>query len=119
MKQHQGMEVSHSNLINELSKELQYLENGGTSYRKETARRALTVARETRDIHVFTDRNLAIKTTSNFLIEEDTHRINDVAKMLNVVVSDLHYKASLSDEIKEKLEKRSRIRKPIRIIPAR
>jgi hypothetical protein len=50
--------------------------------------------------------------------EADEHRVNDVAKMLNVIAKDLRLNASLSDETKEYIKRKNeqQKRKPLAFV---
>ena len=93
-------------LKQELEKEISFLED----YRKQTAILSLTVLEQVDDINVFINMDSAFKTVES-LLNEDYYRKQDVAKMLNVLLSDLMLEDSLSDEVKQALAKRKLKRK--------
>lgn len=109
--------VSYPDFLNELTNEFQYMKNGGTSYRKDTVELSLKVAKEVKNVTPFFNRDVAFETVSEFLPGMDVDRLKDIAKMLNVVLRDLHSKANRSDELKSKLLERARNRKPFRLVP--
>ena len=93
-------------LKQELEKEISYLED----YRKQTAKFSLTVLEQVEDIYVFINMDSSFKTVER-LLDEDYYRLQDVAKMLNVLLRNLMLEDSLSDEMKQELAKRKGRRK--------
>ena len=111
------VEVINQIFLDELTKELNYLKNGGTSYRVETAELFLNIAKETNDIKAFLDRKNAEEIVTTILSEANIDRIKDVAKMLNVILESLQLETTLTDEVKLKLMERKRKRQPSRLVP--
>ena len=109
--------ITHQTFLDELTKELKYLKNGGTSYRVETAELCLHIAKETKDIEVFLDRGSAEEIVTDILSDTNIDRIKDVAKMLNVILESLQLETTLTDEVKLKLMERKRRRQPFRLVP--
>ena len=109
--------VSYEMFLNELSKEFEYLQNGGTSYRIETATFCLELAHKVNDINLFLEQETAEKIVLMHLPHVGTERLKDVIKMLNTVATSLELKASLTEEIKELLLARKRKRKPLKLTP--
>lgn len=104
-----GHEVSFSEFLNELEKEVSFFRNGGTTYRLRTAEIALDIAQSVKTVDLFLDFEIAKEIVSNLLPEHDHHR-NDVAKMLYTIARDLEVNATLPIDVKEyvrqKCEKR-------------
>ena len=109
--------VSYEMFLSELSKELEYLQNGGTSYRIETATFCLELAHKVNDVNLFLEQETAEKVVLMHLPYVDAERSKDVTKMLNTVAVGLELKASLTDEIKELLLARKRKRRPLKLTP--
>lgn len=109
--------VSFPDFLKELTNEVHYMQNGGTSYRKDTAELSLRVAKEVKNVTPFLNRDVAFQTVSEFLPGTDVDRLKDIAKMLNVVLRDLHSKANRSDALKSNFLERTRNRKPFRLVP--
>ncbi|MCL1990896.1 MAG: hypothetical protein FWG67_08420 [Defluviitaleaceae bacterium] len=109
--------ISYEIFLNELSKEFEYLQNGGTSYRVGTATFCLELAHKVSDVTLFLEQETAKKVVLMHFPYVDTERLKDVTKMLNTVATSLELKANLSDEIKELLLARKRKRKPLKLTP--
>jgi signal transduction histidine kinase len=109
--------VSNSDFINELTNEVNFMKKGGTTYRRKTAELSLDVAKVVKNVNNFYNRDVAYKTVADILSFEDEYRLEDVAKMLNVVLLDIHSKVNQSDELKTYLVERARNRKPLKLIP--
>jgi len=110
-------QVSYEMFLNELSKEFEYLQNGGTSYRIETATFCLEVARKINDVNSFLEKEATEKIVLLHFPYVDAERLQDVTKMLNTVANSLELKANLPDEIKESLLARKKKRKPLKLTP--
>jgi hypothetical protein len=98
--------VTFTEFRSELEKEVSYLNDGATSYRQKTAELSLRVAELVKDVKPFFSLDTALQTVKNFFPKEDVFRLQDVAKMLSVVLNDLLSKATLPDELKQKLNQR-------------
>jgi len=109
--------VNYVKFINELTDELMSMRADGTSYRRETAKLSLFVAKQVESVKPFFDRKVACETVAQLLPTKDLERLKDVAKMLHVVLLDLHSKANQSDELKARLTERARKRKSLKLIP--
>lgn len=109
--------VSYAKFIDELTDELMFMRADGTSYRRETAKLSLFVAKRVESVKPFFDRNVAYETVLQLLPAKDLDRLKDVAKMLNVVLLDLHSKANQSDELEARLTERARKRKSLKLVP--
>ena len=92
--------VTKIELLMELDCELYYHSNGGTPYRRQTTELAIIVASQTHDITVFFDRKKAYDTVAELLITHDEHRLQDVSKMLSVIIRDLKNKKTLPEDVK-------------------
>lgn len=95
-----------SRLKTELEKELSYLEG----YRKRTAQLAMQVLDNVEDVNVFLEMESS-HTVVKDCLNEDEYRMQDVGKMLNVLLGNLMMDDNLTDEMKQKLEERKRRRK--------
>ncbi|PLS19229.1 hypothetical protein CVD28_02125 [Bacillus sp. M6-12] len=105
--------VSFLEFVKELEQEYKYHANGGTSYRTETAKIALEVAKKTGKSTPFLHREATIQYVTTFFPHLDEERIKDVVKMLHVIAKDLHLKANLSDEMKARLKEKQLNRKSL------
>lgn len=94
-------EAFFSSFLREIQKEINYLEKGGTSYRKVSAELSLKVAIQVGEVFPFLNRELAISTISKLYPNLDFNRKNDVAKMMYVIARDLQFNATLPEEIKK------------------
>jgi len=110
-------DVSYETFLNELSREFEYLQNGGTSYRIETATLCLEIAHKINDITSFLDPITAEEIVLLYLPYVDAERLKDITKMLNTVAKSLELKANLTDEIKELLLARKKKRRPLKLTP--
>ncbi|ASS86459.1 hypothetical protein NSQ51_10625 [Geobacillus sp. FSL K6-0789] len=108
----EGPVVSFPEFLEELRQELRFQQNGGTSYRKQTAQLSLQVAQKAGCIDPFFNRESAKRTVSQLLPDLDLFRIEDVAKMLNVIARELHMNATLSDEVRDYIHQKRQHRKP-------
>ncbi|AKM19577.1 Uncharacterised protein [[Flavobacterium] thermophilum] len=108
----EGPVVSFPEFLEELRQELRFQQNGGTSYRKQTAQLSLQVAEKAGCIDPFFNRESAKRTVSQLLPDLDLFRIEDVAKMLNVIARELHMNATLSDEVRDYIHQKRQHRKP-------
>ena len=109
--------VSYEMFLNELSKELEYLQNGGTTYRIETATSCLELAHKVNDVNLFLEQETSEKFVLAHLPHVDDERSKDVTKMLNTVARNLELKVNLTDEIKELLIARKKKRRPLKLTP--
>ena len=109
--------VSYEMFLNELSKEFEYLQNGGTSYRIETATFCLELVRKINDANPFLEKEATEKIVLLHFPYADAERLKDVTKMLNTVANSLELKANLTDEIKELLLARKKKRRPLKLTP--
>lgn len=108
--------VTKPELLNELEDELAYHLDGGTSYRQDTTRYALSFAKTVPDIYVFFSRDDSYHRVRDYYPNLDEDRLKDVSKMLSVIVRDLHMKKNMSEELKAELAKRIKNRKPLSIL---
>ena len=113
----QDNHVPYEIFLNELSKEFEYLQNGGTSYRIETVTFCLELARKINDVNPFFEKEATEKIVLLHFPYVDTERLKDVTKMLNTVANSLELKADLTDEIKELLLVRKKKRRPLKLTP--
>lgn len=119
MNPKQGVKVNYSDFIKELTNEVNFMQVEATTYRRKTAELALFVAKKRSSLNFFLNRDAAYKAVSNVLPAEDVFRLEDVAKMLHVVLLDLHSEANRSDELEAHLNKRARLRKPLNLVPVK
>lgn len=95
-----------SRLITELQNQASYLEG----YRKRTAQLAMQVLDNVEDVNVFLEMESSHTVVKDFL-NEDKYRLQDVAKMLTVLLGNLMMNDNLTDEMEQKVEERKRLRK--------
>lgn len=117
MRSQTNITVNNYDFIKELTNEVNVMKTDGTTYRRETAELSLFVARKVKNTGFFYNREMSYRTVSNILLTEDVYRLWDVAKMLNVVLLDLHGKANRSHDIEICVIERSRKRKPVKLVP--
>jgi hypothetical protein len=108
--------VSKQELVNELLSELDYHQNGSTTYRMETTRFALQVATQLVSTKLFFDRNKTLEFVRRALNEVNEHRLLDVSKMLSVVTRDLHNKKTLPEDAKAYVESKKQNRKRLAFV---
>lgn len=94
--------VTFTEFRSELEREVSYL----TDYRQKTAELSLRVAELVKDVKPFFSLDTALQTVRKVFPKEDRFRLEDVAKMLSVVLNDLLSKATLPDGMKQKLNER-------------
>jgi len=110
--------VTFPEFRSELEREVFYLNDGGTSYRQKTAELSLKVADLVKDVKPFFSLDTALQTVKNLFPKEDLFRLKDVAKLLSVVLNDLLSKANLSEELKQKLNRRRQNRESFKLVLA-
>lgn len=103
-------------LVGELEKEQRYLGQGGTRYRQTTVQMSLQVAEKTKTLRPFFNRQEAKRVVESVFPHADEHRVNDVAKMLNVVAKELRLKSNLSDEALAYVRKKKAQRKKLAFV---
>lgn len=108
--------VSFAEFRSELEKEVAYLNDGGTNYRQKTAELSLKVVDLVKDVKPFFSLDSALQTVMGFFPKEDPFRLKDVAKMLSVVLNDLFSKANLSEEFRQKLNKRIQNKNRLKLV---
>jgi hypothetical protein len=108
--------VSFAEFLHELQKELKFHQDGGTSYRQQTAKLSLEVARKVGSVVPFLDSEIAKQTVSHLLSDVDCYRAEDVAKMLHTIARELHMNATLSDEVKAYIQQKRQHRKPLSFV---
>lgn len=108
--------VTKEELVKELAGELHYHSNGGTTYRQDTTRMALEVARQLADTSLFYNRTQSLSAVRSLLRESDEHRLLDVSKMLSVVTRDLHRKKTLPGDVKAYVEVKRKQKKPLTFV---
>jgi len=106
-------QVDFSEFLYELENELKFHKNGGTSYRHKTAELSLEVAKKVGMLLPFNNLGTAKKLVKNFDNSLDNFRVDDVAKMLNVVAKDLQLKANMSEELSNYVRANRKKRKPL------
>ncbi|MCM3317992.1 hypothetical protein M3603_15340 [Rummeliibacillus stabekisii] len=105
--------VTLQELMTEVSNEKEYLQYG-TTYRKETVRLAEQVLSYVHDVKPFLRRDIALAYVGKVL-NVNTERQKDVAKMLNVIVNDLYLRKNMSDELLEGLAERRKNRGSLKL----
>ena len=92
--------VTKEELIIELEKELHYHMDGGTAYRIKTTQLSIQVVNRTSDINCFYDRQHSYDTVAKALPDQDEYRLQDVSKMISIIVRDLELKKNLPADVK-------------------
>lgn len=98
--------VTKKEFVKELEDELAYHLDGGTSYRQDTTRYSLSIAQSLPDIAILFDREYTVEKVKEFYPNMDEDRLQDVSKMLNVIVRDLHNKKNMDEETKRYVEEK-------------
>jgi hypothetical protein len=109
-------EVSFEVFLNELLKEYDYFKNGGTSYRRSTAKLSLLVANRVGEVSPFLDNEITKQIVSKLLPNLDTDKKKDIAKFLYIVAKELHRNANQSFEVKNYIQQKRQNRKPMSFI---
>ncbi|RIJ63744.1 hypothetical protein [Rummeliibacillus sp. POC4] len=107
--------VTLQEFLKEVSIENEYLQES-TTYRKETVQQVIQVLKTVRDVTPFLKRYGALAYVSKVLFSTTLERQKDVAKMLNVILNDLHLKKNLSREFQECLAQRHKNRGPVKLV---
>ena len=97
--------------LSELTKELEYLKDGGTPYRIKTAELSLFVAHCVDTVELFFNLEETLKKVKLLLPDADPERIKDVSEMLKTISRYLNMQANLSENLKLKLQERKKKRK--------
>lgn len=92
--------VTKKELLIELGNELHYHSNGGTRYRRETTELAIIVASQIHDVTIFFNRKKAYDAATEMLINQDEDRLQDISKMLSVIIRDLENQKTLPEDVK-------------------
>jgi hypothetical protein len=108
--------VSFAEFLHELQKELKFHQDGGTSYRQQTAKLSLEVARKVGSVVTFLDSEIAKQTVSHLFSGIDCYRVEDVAKMLHTIARELHMNATLYDEVKAYVQQKRHHLKPLSFV---
>lgn len=111
-------EITMQDFLTELRKELDYLTEGGTSYRKVTCQLAISIAekieKEDGDVILFLNVDKTKEIVYKCLNEYKEERKVDTVKMLNTIEKSLYYQSNLPLEVKKYLQLKNRIRvKPL------
>ncbi|MFD2762421.1 hypothetical protein [Lentibacillus juripiscarius] len=112
----QSETVSYRDFLEELQKEANYHEYGGTSYRYKTARLSVDVAKRTGYVDLFFDKNMAGRLVAHLLQKEDWERVSDVTKLLHAVALDLKMNTHLSAEARKYVADKQKHRKQVSLI---
>lgn len=89
-----------------LREEYNYFLNGGTDYRKQTAKLSLEIALKTNAIEPFFEQETSENIVDKLYPNLDQERKDDVAKFLRVIANNLLFHASLPSEVKEYVEEK-------------
>lgn len=100
---------------NQLYNQYLYLCDGGTSYRIESSRLSLEVAKQENNIEFFFDFDQATNIVSSYFSNIDEDRLHDVSKMLYLNANRVKGKNTQPKEIKAAIEERMKNRKPLRL----
>lgn len=106
-------EVSFEEFYKELKKEYQYQKDGGTSYRLSSVSLALVTAIETNSVNEFLDIDDAKHMVSNLLPTIPNEKVEDVARLLHMVASDIQRKKNLPNEVQEYVKQMREKQKPL------
>ena len=98
--------VSKDELVKELEDELAYHLDGGTKYRQDTTRYSLAIAKSMPGTDLFFDREQTLAKVKDLHPDMDVDRLQDVSKMLNVIVRDIHSKKNLDEDTKRYVEEK-------------
>ena len=109
--------VTYEEFLTELHQELEYLRDGGTSYRVETAELSLFAAQKVDDFQLFLHKEETENWLKTLALDSDNERLNDVTKMLNTMLESLYLKAALTSETEEELLARKRKRRSLKSVP--
>lgn len=110
--------LTYKEFRSELEKEASYLKanNKDITYRQKTAEFSLEVLNLVKDFKVFLNIESAFEVVKKYFPQEETFRLKDVAKMLNVVLKDLLYKANMSDELKHAYKLRQKRNSAVKLV---
>jgi len=104
------MSISHQDFLDELNREVEWLKNGATSYRAKTAELSLIVARQTESFELFSNKESTLKLVSEFLLDIDSEREKDIAKMLHTIYATLELEMTTPEDVKKMLFERKKKR---------
>lgn len=105
------MVVNYFDFLAELETEVNEMKTHGTSYRYETAKLALEVAKNISDFQLFSDLQRTSEVVCHQLpTETPTERIEDVSKSLNTISRSLYRDPSSSEVFQKELNERSKNR---------
>lgn len=102
--------------IKELQKEVEFHQKESTSYRYSSALLSLEVANKTKDVSLFLSRKRSKEIVSEVFPQLDSEKVEDVAKMLNVIAKELQSHATLPKEISRFLKEKRQYRKPLSFV---
>lgn len=108
--------VSVERFLTELEKENAEMKLA-TNYRQKTAEMALDIVKQVRSIDLFETRERAYKTLKQYFTKTDEDRLLDVAKYLNVILTELKKWANLPDHIAALLKEKANNRTPLSLEP--
>ena len=95
---------TYEEFIADLKGQLEYQLDGGTSYRIETAKLALQVAKKVNNVELLLERKTSRELTEQLLTEFDDERKLDVAEFLFHSARYLFRKKNMTDEMKSYLK---------------
>lgn len=97
---------------------LEYLSDGGTSYRIETAQISLNVAIQAGTILPFILKEDAKSTVLNYFPNLDYERIGDVSKFLTTIANHFKIETFLTEDAKKYFEQRklNRLQNPVKLV---
>lgn len=98
--------IPFSDFLDILKQEYDYHKNGGTEYRKETARLSLEIAMKVKSVVPFLDHMSAKRLVFEYLPLANNQRKDDVAKMLRVLAKKLYLEKNTPNEVKEYVNKK-------------
>lgn len=112
MNESKNKTVTFECFLAELEKEYEKMQLA-TEYRQTTAKMALEVFKQVRRVELFETRERAYKTLKLYFTTADEERLLDVAKFLNVILTELEKWANLPEPVRALLEDKANNRKPL------
>ena len=111
--------MRYSAFLEALEQEQAYINEGGTSYRRQTAAMARDLASINDGLAQFLNRQELVRQVRTAYPLEDEERIQDVAKVLNVVAKNVYLRADVSDEAAAYVRSRKARRKPLTLMKSK
>lgn len=93
--------LSFEGFLKKLKLQYEYLTDGGTEYRQQTAKLSLEIALKVKRVDPFLDPRESKKLVSFYLPDFDNERKEDVSKMLRVTAKSMYIEMTSPDEVKD------------------